>query len=187
MLIAKWFFHIIEALTLDLIPQYFRKYLKSNADNSGVFNNAERMVSKKQELVFYPIDSSIDHSVWKEKINSENYYRQLGSSLFAHILSLFIVLLANVNLVSSIVLYVVIAVVVKFLASVYQAVHVFVAKKFEASDDRVALFVEGGLGKYSTVSDKKNAIPYVDSFQGEISQKERMLKNSDFIKDRLKI
>lgn len=185
MLIVRWFFHIIEGLTLDLVPQYFRKYLKSNADNTGVYNNAERLVVKTQETVFYPADPSIDHSEWKDMINAENYYRQLGSSLFAHILAVFAVLMLNGGLVSSIVLYIVVAVVVKFLASVFQAIYVLASKRYELSEDRIVLFVEGGLGKYSTMDDRQNAVPYLDALQGEISLKDRMLKNSEFIKDRL--
>lgn len=182
----RFFLHTLEALTLDLIPMYFRRYLTFNADKSGVFNDARKMLRKKSETVFFPKDSDVNEDEFMKDLNSLNYFRNFNSSIFAHIVTIFIIAIVSPSIIVGIVLYLVLSVAVKFLATIVQAVIAIATKSHELSEDRLVLTVDAGLAQHSTGKDRENATSMYDTITGAdgLDNVSRVKRNSEKIQSR---
>lgn len=186
MFAVKALLHVLESLTLDLIPAYFRRYLTVNSDASAVFNDSRKMMSKKQEVVIFPRDANTNIEEFKKEVNSDNYFRNFNSSIFAHILTAMILMLISPSVLSGVILYVLIAIVLKTGASFFQAIYLILSKTGMVSEDCLLLYVDGGLGKYTNISDRDKALNYIHIFgQSETSSFVRQAMNSEDVKKRV--
>lgn len=173
----------LEAMTLDVIPFYFNRYYVMNLDKSGYFMPAKYNIVNK-EVVYYPlqIEEALES---RDEYTASRYRAGLLNALVGNLLALATVVIFNPDTaLGKILLYIIVLSVGGLIISIVEAL--VTAVNMNKTSDVSILYVDGGLGQYSDVSDKERSVPLKKLLEPhEKRAAEQEAENSRLIRERI--